>query len=72
MKTKIAEVIAIIIMIIVAQIVFPQGVNYKIDANNNGTNSTKFGFTNNAPIRMVTRDSVRQTITSASLAISTR
>lgn len=40
-----------------------QGNNFKLDGNNNGTTSSKVGSTNNADFRMVTRDTVRQTIT---------
>ncbi|MFY9309017.1 MAG: hypothetical protein WAQ28_08200 [Bacteroidia bacterium] len=43
--------------------VFAQGNNFKLDGNNNGSNNSKLGFTNSADLKLITRDSVRQTIT---------
>lgn len=42
--------------------VFAQGNNY-IDGNNNGNANSKIGFTNSADLKLITKDSVRQTIT---------
>jgi len=64
MKTK--NIISILLVLLIGSQIIKvnaQGNNYKLDGNNNGTSSSKLGFTNNADLRFVTNDSVRQIIT---------
>ncbi|MFY9309019.1 MAG: hypothetical protein WAQ28_08210 [Bacteroidia bacterium] len=55
--------LVIISAFIAAGNIFAQGNNFKLDGNNNGSNNSKLGFTNSADLKIITRDSVRQTIT---------
>ncbi len=42
--------------------VFSQGNNYKLDGNNNGTPTSKIGFSNAADFKVITNDTVRLTV----------
>lgn len=50
-------------MIMLAVEAFSQGSNYKLDGNSNGNESSVIGFKNAADFKIITSDTVRQTIT---------
>ncbi|MBI5218711.1 MAG: tail fiber domain-containing protein [Bacteroidia bacterium] len=64
MKQKIVKAAGLLIMALLAPLwMFSQGNTYKLDGNNNGSATSKLGYTNAADLKLITRDSVRQTIT---------
>jgi len=64
MKTKFIFTIllASFLQVLLTYEVNAQGNTFKLDGNNNGSSNSKLGFTNNADLRLITNDSVRQTI----------
>lgn len=55
--------LVLIIAFVITGQLFAQGGNFKLGGNNNGSNNSSLGFTNSADLKLITRDSVRQTIT---------